>query len=298
METTDKIVTTKELFSDEKIRAKFQEMLGKKAQGFIVSVLQVVASNELLKAADPNSIYNSAMVAATLDLPLNNNLGFAYIVPYKVKGKPVAQFQIGYKGFIQLAQRTGQFKHIGATRVFEGQLVENDPLFGPKFNWAGKTSDKVIGYAAAFSLINGFQKITYSTREEVMSHGAKYSQSFKAGFGLWKDEPDVMALKTVIKLLLSKYAPMSIDLQKALITDQGVINSEDGTDVTYLDNDQRLLEQEISKEDLQLLFDNVSPDLNKADFENGKRILENDEKESFKKLQDQLLKAKPNGNSR
>ena len=122
-------LTTKSLFARDDVKAKFQEMLGKRATSFITSVLQIVASNDLLAKADPTSVYQSAAVAATLDLPLNNNLGFAYIVPYNQKQKDgsyktVAQFQLGYKGFIQLAQRSGQFKTISATPVYEGQLIE------------------------------------------------------------------------------------------------------------------------------------------------------------------------------
>ena len=110
-------LSAKNLFATESVKAKFQELLGNRAPAFITSVLQIVASNNLLANADPNSVYHSAAVAATLDLPLNNNLGFAYIVPYNAKQqdgtyRQVAQFQMGYKGFIQLAQRSGQVRKI------------------------------------------------------------------------------------------------------------------------------------------------------------------------------------------
>lgn len=241
METTQQL-TVKNLFGKDEVRNKFQELLGKRAPAFITSVLQIVASNSLLAKAEPHSVYHSAAVAATLDLPLNNNLGFAYIVPYNQKQqdgtyKQVAQFQMGYKGFIQLAQRSGQFKSIGACRVFEGQLTKNDPLNGPQFDWDAKKSDLIIGYAAGFSLLNGFEKVTFTTHEDLKAHGLKYSQTFKKGFGLWKDDFDAMAIKTVIKLLLSKYAPLSVEMQKAVITDQSIINDEEATDVTYVDNE-------------------------------------------------------------
>lgn len=242
-------LTIKNLFQKDEVRNKFQEMLGKRAPSFITSVLQIVASNALLSKAEPNSVYHSAAVAATLDLPLNNNLGFAYIVPYNQKQqdgsfKQVAQFQMGYKGFIQLAQRTGQFKSIGATRVFQGQLVKDDPLLGPTFDWDKKQSDLIIGYAAAFSLLNGFEKTTFTSVDKLKEHGQKYSQTFKKGFGLWKDEFDSMAIKTVIKLLLSKFAPLSIDMQRAVIVDQAVINDSDTTDVTYADNQDEQIDKE------------------------------------------------------
>lgn len=241
-ETQDKIITTKELFSQESIRKKFVDILGKRAPAFMTSVLQVVASNELLKRAEPNSVYNAAAVAATLDLPLNNSLGFAYIVPYNVKvngsneKKVVAQFQIGYKGFIQLGQRTGQYKTIAATPIFEGQLVEENPLTGYKFDFkkALPAGAKVIGYASFFQLVNGFEKTFYMTVEELQKHGQKFSKSYAVG--LWKTDPEVMYMKTVLKLNLSKFGPLSIELQKSMIVDGALINDAETLDVKYVDN--------------------------------------------------------------
>lgn len=239
MENTNKQValTTKSLFSDEKVKAKFQELLGTKATGFMTSVLQAVSTNDLLKKADPHSVYHAAAVAATLDLPINNNLGFAYIVPYndRKQNKCVAQFQMGYKGFIQLAQRSGQFKTISATPIYKGQLISEDPLKGFEFDFTKKESEEIIGYAAYFSLLNGFEKTLYMTKAELEKHGLQFSQTFRKGFGLWKDNFDSMAQKTVIKLLLSKYAPLSIEMQRAVVTDQAVINNDSGEDVTYVD---------------------------------------------------------------
>jgi recombination protein RecT len=242
-------ITTKSLFNRDDVKKKFQEMLGKKSQGFITSVLQIVAQNSLLANADPNSVLQAAAVAATLDLPLNNNLGFAYIIPYKTKvkgknGQPdtykdVAQFQMGYKGFIQLAQRSGQFKTISAAPIYEGQLVRQNPLTGFEFDFDVLPGEKtpIIGYAAYFQLINGFEKTFYMTVDNIKKHGGKYSQSFKSGYGLWKDEFDTMACKTVLKLLLSKFAPMSIEMQTATMTDQSVINDAETQDITYIDNE-------------------------------------------------------------
>lgn len=236
-------LTTKGLFSTDKARKKFEELLGKRAPGFITSVLQAVTSNDKLKNADPNTVLQAAAMAATLDLPINNNLGFAYIVPYsttkEVEGRKirvsVAQFQMGYKGFIQLAQRSGQFKTISASPIYKGQLISEDPLKGFEFDFTKKESDEVIGYAAYFQLLNGFEKTLYMTREELEKHGKKFSQTFKQGFGLWKDEFDSMAVKTVLKLLLAKFAPLSIEMQRAVVTDQAIINDAETEDVTYID---------------------------------------------------------------
>jgi len=278
METNNQIQTKmpslKEFFEQDNVKRKFQELLGKKSQGFITSVLQCVASNELLSKAEPSSIYHSAAVAATLDLPLNNALGMAYIVPFNSKQKDgsyktVAQFQLGYKSYIQLAQRSGQFKTISAAPIYEGQLIECNPLTGFKFDFTKPATGNPIGYAAFFQLLNGFEKTLYMTTDELKKHGTAYSQTFKKGFGLWKDNFDAMATKTVIKLLLSKFAPLSIEMQKAVISDQALINNEAGDDVTYIDHEipvidkeaervTKLIESAKTKEELNNLRPNVS----------------------------------------
>jgi recombination protein RecT len=245
-------LTVKTLFNRDDVKKKFQELLGKRSSSFITSVLQIVASNDLLCKAEPTSIYQSAAVAATLDLPLNNNLGFAYIVPYNQKQKDgtyktVAQFQMGYKGFVQLAQRSGQFKTISATPIYDGQLIEQNPLTGFKFDFTQKKSDTVIGYAAYFELLNGFEKTLFATVDDLKKHGVKYSQTFKKGFGLWKDDFDAMATKTVLKLLLSKFAPLSIEMQKAVITDQGIINDADTEDISYADHEVVTIDKEAER---------------------------------------------------
>lgn len=240
----NKQITVKQFFDNQSVKAKFDELLGKNAPAFMTSVLQIVNSNALLQKAEPMSVFNAAATAATLNLPINNNLGFAYIVPYKTKQKDgswsdVAQFQIGYKGFIQLAQRSGLFKRISSTPVYSGQVVKNNPLTGYEFDFDKKESDTVVGYAAYFELLSGFEATLYMTKEEVSRHGKKYSKTFENG--TWKTDFDAMATKTVIKLLLSKYAPLSIEttnIQKAIITDQAIINNVEATDVTYVDNDQ------------------------------------------------------------
>ena len=220
----------KGFLNQDNVKNKFAELLGSKSQGFLASVLQVVSGNDYLAKADQNSIYTAAMMAATLDLPINNNLGFAYIVPYKQQ----AQFQLGYKGFIQLAQRTGKYKTISATEIYEGQIVSNNPLTGIVFDFDNKQSDKVVGYCSYFSLLNGFEKQLYMTVDEIKKHSNQYSQSAKKGYGVWKDNFNAMAIKTVLKLLLSKYAPLSIEMEKAVLADQAVIKGEN--EFEYADN--------------------------------------------------------------
>lgn len=232
--------------SDAKIRQKFEEVLGKKTQGFLASVMQV-ANQPQLKGAVPATVINAAMMAATLDLPINNNLGFAYIVPYKRKLKDAqgkwsesleAQFQMGYKGFIQLAQRSGQFARIAATPVFEGQLISANPLLGYEFDWTVPNQGEAIGYVAFFKLLNGFTAELYMSTADVKKHAGKYSQSFKYGSGVWKDNFESMALKTVTKLLLSKQAPLSIEMQTAQLADQAIVRDVETNNFEYIDHDE------------------------------------------------------------
>lgn len=228
------------LLQRDDVREKFKELLGKRTNAFLTSVMACVTSNELLKKADQNSIYMAAMTAASLDLPINQNLGFSYIIPYNKKQedgtyKQFAQFQIGYKGYIQLCLRTGRFKTISACPVYEGQLVSSNPLTGYVFDFSKNVSTKVIGYASHFSLIEGFEKTDFKTIEELTKHGLRFSQTFKKGYGLWKDDFDSMAIKTVLKLLLSKYAPMSVEMITAVTADQSVINNYETMDVDYVD---------------------------------------------------------------
>jgi recombination protein RecT len=254
-------LTTKVLFERPDVKQKFQELLGKRSTSFITSVLQIAAQNVLLAKADPISLYQSAAVAATLDLPLNQNLGFAYIVPYNQsvkdeKGiwqkKQVAQFQMGYKGFIQLAQRSGQFKSIYSSAIYEGQLVNADPLNGYEFDFTKKVSDKVIGYAARFKLLNGFEATWFMDIDQLKRHGAKYSKTYNLDKGLWNTDFEGMANKTVIKLLLSKFAPLSVEMQTANIADQSIINNIDTLDVTYVDNENIPVDKEAERVTLML----------------------------------------------
>lgn len=248
------------LLQRDDVKQKFKELLGNKSAGFLSSVLSAVQSNEMLKKATPESVYMSAMMAAALDLPINQNLGFAYIIPYnnRVKGEngndiwvTSAQFQMGYKGFIQLAQRTGLYKTISACPVYEGQLISEDPLKGFVFDWTAKTSDTVIGYAGFFALMNGFEKTIYMTVSELQKHGARYSKTYSQNSSKWKTDFEAMAMKTVIKLLIAKYGPLSVDvvMQKAVTVDQSIINDADTMDVTYVDStDQKELPEAVNPE--------------------------------------------------
>ena len=238
----NQVMATKDFFSKPIVQQKLIELLGKNAQSFATSVLQVVNSNDMLKNADPQTVFSAACMAATLNLPINNNLGFAYIVPFRNNkaNRTEAQFQLGYKGFIQLAQRSGQFKRINACATYsddtEQTVYERLTSLLPK-----KPIGQITGYIAYFQLLNGYEAHLAMSIEELNAHSQKYSQTAKKGFGVWKDNFDAMAQKTVIKLLLSKQAPLSIDtpLATAVQADQAVIHDVDGEQVFIYEDSQR-----------------------------------------------------------
>lgn len=220
--------TLKGMLESPAYKKKFEEMLGKKAAGFMSSIIAVTNNNNYLMKADPATVIGAAAQAAMLDLPINQSLGFAYIVPYK----GAAQFQLGYKGYIQLAQRSGQYVDIGAKTVYEGELEYENRLLD-KFKFGDRTGDKVIGYLAYFRLTNGFEKMLFMTLEEMQVHAKKYSQNYKSGTDKWGlADFNVMAEKTVLKRLLSKFGPLSIEsvqMSQALSNDGGVISmNKDG----------------------------------------------------------------------
>ena len=234
--------TLRELFNDPIIKTKVEQLIGKNSATFATSVMQIANSNALLRTAEPSSIFNAACMAATLNLPLQNGLGFAYIVPFKnnKERKVEAQFQIGYKGFIQLAQRSGQFKRLVALPVYKNQLLKKDFINGFEFDWEQEPEkdENPIGYYAYFKLVNYFSAELYMSHDDIVKHAQRYSQTFKKGFGVWHDNFEAMALKTVMKLLLSKQAPLSVEMQQAVLADQAVVKDVENQEFNYGDNVQ------------------------------------------------------------
>ena len=241
-----KALTIKDYMSAPAVQTKMKEMLisPEMIRQFTTSVISIAGADELLAIAEPRSLFNACLTAASLNLPINKNLGFAHIIGYKnnKKGGVVeAQFQLGARGFKELAQRSGQYKIINQGDVREGELKGRDRLTGElKFEWnendAIRADLPIIGYFSYFKLSNGFSSTLYMSLEEVTAHGKKYSQSFKRGYGPWTDNFDAMALKTVSKLNISKNGPLSVDMQKAVTVDQAVIHDEDKVD--YIDGDE------------------------------------------------------------
>lgn len=248
----------KDLLRTDNVKNRFSEILKDRASSFTANLAVMVNNSGQLKECESMSIISAAIIAASLDLQLDPNLGFAAIVPFSDKGIKKAQFQIMYKGLIQLAIRSGQYSRIGVTEIYKGQLKSENPLTGDyEFDFTVK-SDVIIGFAAYFKMINGFEKTEYWSIEKTKAHGQRFSQTFKKGFGLWKDDFNSMGKKTVLKNLISKWGMLSIEMQKAVMFDQSTV-SED-LQPEYTDN----IEETETIEDL-------TPD--HPDWENAKKGL-------------------------
>ena len=227
-------LTHKHFFNSPAVKQKFSEVLDGNGQQFVASLLSIVTNNNLLAKATNESIMTAAMKAATLKLPIEPSLGMAYVVPYNRSEKQgntwvkinEAQFQMGYKGFIQLAQRSGQIRNINCDIVYKEEFLRYDKVYGTlHLKEEQVDSGEVEGYFASLELINGFRKMIFWKKEKVIAHAQKYSKTYDKQIGdfkpgtPWKTEFDAMAQKTLIKELLSKYAPLSTELQEAIIAD-------------------------------------------------------------------------------
>lgn len=253
------VTQVKGLLAEENVKARFQEVLGKKAPQFMASIVNAVSASPQLKQCQPNSIMAAAFVAASFDLPVDSNLGFAALVPYDKKFKDpqtgqwnkvkLAQFQMMYKGFIQLAIRAGKYEKMNCSVVYQDEIISYNPItgecqfvedFGSCNDRDSGDPEKIAGYYAWFRLTTGFTKELYMSKKEVLNHAKKYSQSFRYDLNdnktssKWSTDFDAMAMKTVIKLLLSKWGMLSVEMEKAIQDDQKVY--EESGDETYGDN--------------------------------------------------------------
>lgn len=221
---------------------------GKNGNKFITSIVSAVNANPALQECTNQSILSGALLGESLNLSPSPQMGFYYLVPYndKERGK-VAQFQLGYKGYIQLAIRTGQYKKLNALAIKEGELVRFDPLEEEiEVNLIDDEEKRekapTIGYYASFTYLNGFKKAIYWSKSKMESHALRYSKGYaaKKGYTFWEKDFDSMALKTLLRQLISKWGLMSTELEKAYDADMGVIG-DDGS-VTYVDNDSTVVE--------------------------------------------------------
>lgn len=211
------------------------------------NLITLVSGNSYLQKCAPASILSAVGQAAAMNLSISPTLGQAYIVPYKDGFNYKAQFQIGTKGLIQLAMRSGQYKTINVDAVYEGEIKSRDRATG-EISWQDRTSNEVVGYFAIFELTNGFRKTFYMSVEELKAHAEKYSQSYRYDIkngkktSPWTTNFAAMAEKTVLKLLISKFGIISIELENAIQADQAVISKDN--DYRYIDNERRPIDFE------------------------------------------------------
>lgn len=224
---------------------------GKNGTRFITSIVSAVNNNEQLQQCTNQSILSAALLGESLNLSPSPMLGYYYMVPFNDKNKgKVAQFQIGYKGLIQLAIRSGQYKKINVMSIKKGELEYFDPLneeIKVKLmvdNWDAREKAETIGYYAMFELVNGFKKAIYWSKDQMEAHALQYSQGYRAkkGYTFWEKDFDAMAHKTLLRQLLSKWGIMSTELQAAVEADEAVIN-EDGSK-TYVETEEVIDVQE------------------------------------------------------
>ena len=207
----------KDLINSAQVKDMFRNAMQEHADSFLASVIDLYNNDKALQACAPNEVLMEAFKAATLKLPINKQLGFAYVLPYNDRklGKTIPTFQMGYKGLIQLAMRTGAYKHINAGPVFEGELKSTNKLTGEIDLSGDKVSEKVLGYFAYIETVNGFSKTMYWDINKMISHAKKYSKAFN--FGPWQSDFDAMAAKTMLRNLIGHYGIMSVEMQTAYV---------------------------------------------------------------------------------
>lgn len=210
-----KIDAFKGILNVPTIRAQIKNSLKENAGPFMSSMIDLYSGDTALQQCDPEKVALECIKAASLKLPINKALGFAYVVPYK----NVPTFIIGYKGMIQLAQRSGLYRTINADVVYEGELGKKDKLTGMISLDGERVSDTVIGYFAYIKLVNGFEKLLYMSKEEMDGWKNKYSRSASSSYSPWTTEYDKMALKTVLRRLISTYGAMSMEMQNVMDSD-------------------------------------------------------------------------------
>ena len=258
------LVTNKPKFSvaiqSDMYKNLINQTLGDKerATRFIASISSAVATNQALQECDAGTILSGALLGESLNLSPSPQLGQYYLVPFNdsKKGYKVAQFQLGYKGYIQLAIRSGQYKKLNVLAIKKGELIKYDPLneeieVNLIEDEEERENTETIGYYAMFEYTNGFRKSLYWSKSKMEKHALKYSKGYAAhkGYTFWEKDFDGMAYKTMLRQLISKWGIMSIDMQQAVEKDMATINT-DGT-YEYVDNEEEtIIEQEETKEEV------------------------------------------------
>lgn len=254
---SNELVTNKPKFSvaiqSDMYKNLINQTLGDKerATRFIASISSAVATNQDLQQCDAGTILSGALLGESLNLSPSPQLGQYYLVPFNdsKKGYKVAQFQLGYKGYIQLAIRSGQYKKLNVLAIKKGELVKYDPLNEEiEVNLIDDEEERetaeTVGYYAMFEYTNGFRKSMYWSKSKMQKHALKYSKGYAAhkGYTFWEKDFDGMAYKTMLRQLISKWGIMSIDMQQAVEKDMATINT-DGT-YEYVENEEPIVVQQ------------------------------------------------------
>ena len=262
---SNQLTTSKPKFSiaiqSDMYKNLINQTLGDKdrATRFIASISSAVATNQSLQECDAGTILSGALLGESLNLSPSPQLGQYYLVPFNdsKKGYKVAQFQLGYKGYIQLAIRSGQYKKLNVLAIKKGELVRYDPLNEEiEVNLIDDEEERenaeTVGYYAMFEYTNGFRKSMYWSKAKMEKHALKYSSGYKAkkGYTFWEKDFDGMAYKTMLRQLISKWGIMSIDMQQAVEKDMTTINT-DGT-YEYVDNEETTIIDQEEKQEVKI----------------------------------------------
>ena len=241
--TTNNSTPSLRTFTDRITSKEMQEYLSKtlnsKKDIFTTNLISVVSNNKNLQTCKFETLLFGAMRATTFNFPLDSNLGFAYLIPYGNE----AQLQIGYKGYIQLAIRTGRYNTINVSDIREGELIHRNLLTG-KMEFAeieNREKKPIIGYVSYFELHDGYNKCLYMSVEELQKYGERYSKTYKNSQSIWRTDPDSMSKKTVLKRLLKNFGVLSIEMREAIEADQAVFDSKD-MKPNYVDNTTDIIE--------------------------------------------------------
>lgn len=250
----------------------------KRSAKFIASISSAVATNPQLQLCDAGSILSGALLGEALNLSPSPQLGQFYLVPFndKQKGK-VAQFQLGYKGYIQLAIRSGQYKKLNVLAIKEGELINYDPLneeIEVKLieDEEVRENAKTIGYYAMFEYVNGFKKSLYWSKKKMENHAITYSPGYRAkkGYTFWEKDFDGMAYKTMLRQLISKWGIMSVDMQEAMVKDMAVVNTDGSYD--YVETNEVNLEPLADNVIESTVEENVEPSGQESDTQSGPQL--------------------------
>lgn len=260
--TTTKKTTFSTFMTSDAVKNKINQMIaGKDGGKFITSIISLVSNNPAIAECEHSTILASALLGESLKLSPSPQLGHYYIVPFKDNDKNgnlkriVATFQLGYKGYIQLAMRSGNYKDLDVIEIREGEYQGKDRFTGkPKIEFIEDDDERenlpVVGYYAFFELLNGFKKSMYWSKAKMEAHAEKYSQAYrydlKKGYkySYWSKDFDGMAFKTMLRQLISKWGIMSVEFQTAMSNDMAMID-ENGQP-QYVDNQEEIIEAEVS----------------------------------------------------